>query len=256
MNNYLVALEGMKTLLVEIESPLEGFKKKQYPDHFHFLYEKSIPMLDAIEAVYTSVIEPEAFLDNMASAMVESALEKLENCKKRSQKENLMMDLNMSMAIYVFPILLEYKGKSTQPLVDKLLAKWKEAFPKSNLQAAKYEYIEQGFHKKFCYITTAVCETFHKPDNCYELTLLRNYRDDYLANQPDGEELIRAYYDMAPTIVKHISQRRDAGQIYAQIWEEYLSPCISMIEEGDPQGCQNLYIKMVETLKESYFYLS
>lgn len=256
MNNYLIALEGMKTLLVEIESPLEGFKKKKYPDHFQFLYEKSIPMLDAIEAVYTSVIEPEAFLNNMADAMVESALEKLNGCKRRAQRENIMMDLNMSMAIYVFPILLKYRGSSSQPLVDKLLEKWKEAFPKTNLQAAEYEYIEQGFHKKFCYITTAVCETFHKPDDCYELTLLRGYRDDYLARQPEGEKLIKAYYDMAPTIVKHISQREDAAQIYAGIWEQYLSPCISMIEAGDSKGCQELYIEMVETLKDSYFYLS
>ena len=255
MNNYLVALEGMKTMLVDIESPMEGFKKKRYPDHFQMLYDKSIPMMDAIEAVYTSVLEPDAFLDNMAKAMVDSALEKLEGCKKKNQKEMLLMDFNMSMAIYVFPILLKYKGISSQPLVDKLQEKWKEAFPKTNLQAAEYEYIEQGFHKKFCYITTAVCETFHKPDNCYELTLLRNYRDDYLTKQPEGEELIRAYYDMAPTIVKHIGQREDAAQIYESIWKEYLSPCISMIEEGDQEGCQDLYIKMVENLKEEYFYL-
>lgn len=256
MNNYLVALEGMKTLLVEIESPLDGFKKKRYPDHFQALYEKSIPTMDAIEEVYTSVIEPDAFLDNMANAMVGSAQEKLEACKKKSQRETVMMDLNMSMAIYIFPILLKYKGKSSQPLVDKLMEKWKEAFPKSNLQAAEYEFIEQGFHKKFCYITTAVCETFHKPDNCYELTLLRNYRDGYLASQPEGEALIRSYYDMAPTIVKHINQRDDSRQIYGEIWEQYLSPCISMIENGDPQGCQELYIKMVEDLKDAYFYLS
>ena len=56
MNNYLVALEGMKTMLVDIESPMEGFKKKRYPDHFQMLYDKSIPMMDAIEAVYTSVL--------------------------------------------------------------------------------------------------------------------------------------------------------------------------------------------------------
>ena len=32
----------------------------------------------------------------------------------------------------------------------------------------------------FCYITTAVCRSMDKADNCYELTTLREYRDGYL----------------------------------------------------------------------------
>ena len=129
------------------------------------------------------------------------------------------------------------------------------AFPKSNLQAADYEFIEKGFHKKFCYITTAVCETFQKPDDCYELTLLRNYRDQYLAALPEGEEIIRAYYDVAPTIVKHINRQKNAGEIYRDIWSDYLSPCIHMIEEGKNEECKDLYIKMVRDLQKEYFYL-
>lgn len=256
MNNYLVGLEGMKTMFDGMERPLDGFKKKAYPQNFQRLYEKNVPMMDAIEAVYTSVMEPDAFLDNMAGALVDSALERVNACKKKSQKEAEQMDLNMSMAIYVFPILLQYKGESSRPLVDKLQARWKEAFPKTNLTAAEYDYIEQGFHKKFCYITTAVCETFHKPDDCYELTLLRDYRDHYLAEQPEGEALIRSYYDVAPTIVKHINQQKDSAGIYAGIWEDYLSPCISMIERGEKESCRELYIEMVRRLREDYFFLS
>lgn len=255
MNNYLVGLEGMQNMLNDFDKPMETFKRKSYQQNFEKLYAKYVPMMDAIEAVYTSVLEPEATLENMAGALVETAEKRMERCVKKYQKETVMMDLNMAMAVYVFPILLHYKGKSSQPLVDKILARWKEAFPKSNLQAADFEFIEKGFHKKFCYITTAVCQTFQKPDDCYELTLLRDYRDHYLAELPEGEEIIRAYYDVAPTIVKHINRRDDSAAVYEGIWSKYLSPCISLIEEGEKEACKDLYIKMVRDLQKEYFYL-
>lgn len=255
MNNYLVGLEGMQNILNDIEKPLETFRKKLYPQNFEAIYGRYVPMMDAIEAVYTSVMEPDQFIENMARGLVDTASSKVNACTKKNQKDGMMMDLNMTMAVYVFPMLLKYKGKSSRPLVDRILVLWKEEFPKSNLQAAEYEYIEKGFHRKFCYITTAVCETFHKPDDCYELTLLRNYRDQYLAALPEGEDIIRAYYDVAPTIVKHINRRDDSAKIYESIWKMYLSPCISMIEEGRNEDCKDLYIKMVRSLQDEYFYL-
>lgn len=93
----------------------------------------------------------------------------------------------------------------------------------------------------------------NKPDDCYELTLLRRYRDGYLAEQPDGEELIAMYYDVAPSIVKHINRQPDSAAIYSRIYTEYLLPCIRMIERGELSECRELYTEMVNDLKEKYF---
>lgn len=38
-----------------------------------------------------------------------------------------------------------------------------------------------------CYITTATCEEYGKPDDCYELTTFRNFRDNWLKNNPMGK---------------------------------------------------------------------
>ncbi len=171
-NNYLIGLQGMKSMLVDIEKPMDSFKKKYYESRFTSIYDQYLPALDAIETVYSSVMEPEAFVHNMAEALVETAVGKMEEEPRKNKKEAVMMDMNLVMAVYVFPMILKYKGKSSQPLVDEIMAQWKKAFPRSNIQPAEYEYIEKGFHKKFCYITTAVCQTFGKPDDCYELTLL------------------------------------------------------------------------------------
>lgn len=255
MNYYLTGIEGMPRLLECCEEPLVYFKRNIYADEFKRMYQQNFETLDAIENGYNSVIDKEQFLINMATALVESAEEKMNACKRRNAKERKMMDLNMVMAVFVFPIILEYHGNSSKPLTDKLIELWKEKFPKSSLQATGFEEIEKGFHKKFCYITTAVCESFGKPDDCYELTVLRDYRDSYLASTPDGDFMIRKYYDVAPSVVKHINQRENANEIYRSIWESYISPCITMIEEGRNEECRERYEEMVYTLCDKYLLL-
>ena len=65
-----------------------------------------------------------------------------------------------------------------------------------------------------CFITTAVCLTMGKPDNCEELTLMRSFRDEWLRDQPDGEALIADYYKTAPGIVEKINQQPERKAIY------------------------------------------
>lgn len=254
MNNYLTGIEGMPRLLDSCADPMPDFKRKVYAEAFQKKYQEHVPTFDAIEAGYNSVIDKEQFLTNMAEALAEHGAQLVNRCRRRSEREKTMMDLNLGMAVFVLPMVLEYHGNSSRPLADKLLEAWKKEFPKSNLQAAEFSYIEKGFHKKFCYITTAVCEILKKGDDCYELNLLRDYRDTYLASLPQGEELIRRYYDIAPTIVKHINCRDDAEEIYRSIWDTYLSPCIHMIESSRLESCRERYEEMVLKLQDTYFF--
>lgn len=253
MNYYLTGLEGMPKLLDCCDDPLPHFKKNIYASEFQRMYQENFQTLDAIEKCYNTVVDKEQFLTNMAEALAEHAAETINGCHGKSRQERKQMDLNMAMAVFVFPMILEYKGNSSQPLVDKLLDAWKQKFPRSNIQASDFEGIEKGFHKKFCYITTAVCESFGKPDDCYELALLRDYRDGYLMTASEGARMIQEYYDVAPSIVKHINQKENSGEIYRSIWNTYISPCISMIEQGDLEECRKLYQQMVLELKNQFF---
>ena len=70
--------------------------------------------------------------------------------------------------------------------------------------------------------------------------------------QEDGEAIIHEYYDVAPTIVKHINHSDRKEEVYRHIWETYLNPCIHMIESERMQECRDLYIQMVhDTWKKS-----
>ena len=103
-----------------------------------------------------------------------------------------------------------------------------------------------------CFITTAVCDSLGKADDCYELTMFRNFRDNWLINQSDGKSLIDEYYSTAPAIVDKINKITDSPQIYKTIWNEYLKPCLANIERGDFSECKRIYISMVNNLRNTY----
>lgn len=50
---------------------------------------------------------------------------------------------------------------------------------------AKLKYnTNQNDNSDGCFITTAVCDSFNKLDDCYELTMFRDFRDNWLKKQP------------------------------------------------------------------------
>ena len=71
-----------------------------------------------------------------------------------------------------------------------------------------------------CFITTATCDNFGKPDNCYELNTFRTFRDNWLSCQPDGPALISEYYDVAPAIVEKIDSLSNAKEVYVVLCQD------------------------------------
>jgi hypothetical protein len=71
---------------------------------------------------------------------------------------------------------------------------------------------------------------FDKPDDCYELTMFRNFRDEYLRKLSDGEMLIAEYCQIAPIIVSRIDRLPDRKQIYLKIWDKWILPCLKLFE--------------------------
>ena len=100
-----------------------------------------------------------------------------------------------------------------------------------------------------CYITTAVCEYYGKDDNCEELTVLRQYRDSWLRKQADGEALIAEYYCSAPFMVNIMKQSTFYADYCEYLMQNYINPCIRLIQEGCYMECKNLYIEMVLCVK-------
>ena len=152
-----------------------------------------------------------------------------------------------------------YTGSGVPIDVNKAQEWYQKADDEGNTAAAKLlQEINlqknnlQKNNKRHCYITTAVCGSLHKPDDCYELTLFRAFRDGWLQAQPDGDALIAEYYEIAPSIVQAIDALPNAKEIYRTIWDKHLAPCLAMLEAKNMRGCKEAYKKMVLDLKEKF----
>jgi hypothetical protein len=100
-----------------------------------------------------------------------------------------------------------------------------------------------------CFITTAICERLGKPDDCFELTTLRHYRDTWLINSDGGEELIKEYYRIAPLIVSKIKTSDKFEELCQYLLENYINPCLYLISISKYEECRDKYIEMVNYAK-------
>jgi hypothetical protein len=89
-----------------------------------------------------------------------------------------------------------------------------------------------------CFLTTACCEYKGLPDDCEELTILRDFRDTYV---PSG--LIKEYYRIAPLIVPQLSAKQ-LESIYGTIKD-----CVECIKAGSNLMALDKYKSMVSELK-------
>ncbi len=244
--------QGLCDLLFETAGDLNQFKRDTYKKFFLSLYEEQAEFFKDIEKEYLESTDQTAFVDQIASDFVDKVGSKYDELTKKSAKEQFVLDHNTAMVVYVLPCVLYLGGTSSKPLADAMVNQWNKRFTKYHINSGTFEDINGGFKTKLCYITTAVCESLGKPDDCYELRLLRQYRDEYLTGQTDGKQLIDLYYDIAPTIVNRINKQEAAPDIYRDIYEKYLSQCIHTIEQHKDEECKEIYVSMMQDLQKKY----
>lgn len=119
-----------------------------------------------------------------------------------------------------------------------------------------YDYrdcpIYKGDSSGGCYLTSACMYAKELPDNCYELEVLRNYRDTWLKNEKEGSCLICRYYEIAPKIVSAINETVNSKDIYERLYETMIKPCVKFIEEGKNKEALELYRDMTLQLEKEY----
>ena len=191
-------------------------------------------------------------INGVADKFIDFAKEQCNANIKKYDREAYVADHNSLLTVYFLPALIETRYDSCEKLAKVVLEKWNSSITKYKLQIGTFSDIDASFKRKLCYITTAVCESLGKGDDCYELNILRDYRDGYLSNTEEGRLLIEEYYNIAPTIVNRINKTDNSGEVYSSIFTNYLSPCINYIEQGNNRECQDCYTEMVRVLQNKY----
>ena len=100
-----------------------------------------------------------------------------------------------------------------------------------------------------CYLTSACMKYFQEKfdDNCYELTVLRWFRDNFVS-----KEDIEHYYEVAPIIVETINKEEKSDVIYNYIYDNIVDYCVEQIEQGNYDKAYNRYKNSVLTLEEQF----
>lgn len=228
------------------------FQKKTYESDINELKDTYAHVLRAAAAACEGTDEE---LAEAASFVPEYVAGELAAITSKRKREIAALDYNMNMVSYFVPLMGEAPSLRAKEMTQKMVEIWNEKMPEFKIGHSTVAGIQGGFKKGiFCYITTAVCQSLGKADDCYELTMLREYRDTYLLGTPEGKTLVNEYYDIAPTIVKRIDKEQTAKEIYSNIWKNYINPCIHLIECDKKEECKELYTDMVRTLETKYLY--
>lgn len=110
---------------------------------------------------------------------------------------------------------------------------------------------EQAPSKGCCYITTACVEQRGLADDCEELTVLRQFRDNYLIKKANGRRLLELYYKHSPQIVAAIHNRDDEDEILERLYR-IIQACVEAIKAGDNEFAFQTYCRMVIELKDEF----
>lgn len=111
---------------------------------------------------------------------------------------------------------------------------------------------ESSSSSSSCFLTSACVEAKGLPDDCHELTVLRNFRDTFMKENEEYAPAICEYYHTAPSIVEKINAMPDRMQIYEDIYNDLVLPCVELIEKGENKDAYIKYRQYVLMLKERY----
>ena len=100
-----------------------------------------------------------------------------------------------------------------------------------------------------CFLTTACMKYFQEKfdDNCYELTVLRWFRYNFVSKDD-----IEHYYEVAPMIVETINKEEKSGIIYDYIYDNIVDYCIQQIEDGNYEIAYSRYKNSVLIFEKQF----
>ena len=159
-------------------------------------------------------------------------------------------NMTAAQTVNMFDTALQNQAALAMTQTQQVPSMWQGLLDTSVQLADASRRITNAGNKGMCFITTAVCEAEGKPDDCEELTVLRAFRDDWMAKDEAGLRLIRQYYDEAPAIVAKIKERPDADKIFAIMRHGYIRPAVRAAVEKRNEDALRIYTDLVTYARE------
>ncbi|MFP4646379.1 MAG: ABC transporter substrate-binding protein [Candidatus Acetothermia bacterium] len=103
-----------------------------------------------------------------------------------------------------------------------------------------------------CFLTTACVEARKLPDDCHELTTLRDFRDEFVRGLRQGDQIIQEYYEIAPKIINKIDGLKRSSEVYEELYRKLVQRSVELIELGRKREAFENYRSIVQELKRRY----
>lgn len=244
----------MTLLYTAAEEQMPYFKREYYEQAFTKYCAVCNDVYKEIDSDVSELSDENrhSYLNSLADEFVNIFANEYSKITKKGKQVSFISNHNPALVIYVLPAIINYNAVWSEEFCEMIKDKWNKVFDQMPISYGTYADIKGGFKTKLCYITTAVCNALDMPENCKELVMLKDYRDNILAMEEGGEEIINEYYDIAPTIVKRINKSESCNEEYKTLYDEFISKCIDDIEQKQFDICKSHYMEMMNSLKEKY----
>ena len=99
-----------------------------------------------------------------------------------------------------------------------------------------------------CFLTSACCAVVGLPDDCWELSALRRFRDGWMRRFAQGRADVARYYAQAPAIASELMANDDGRRRLLRLYWTVILPCAAMIRVGLNRPAYLLYRRMMAEL--------
>jgi hypothetical protein len=114
-----------------------------------------------------------------------------------------------------------------------------------------YHQPQPGNAPSSCFLTTACCGMVGLSDDCFELTMLRRFRDRVMLRTAAGRRDVERYYECAPAILAAMRARGETGRLRGLYFGTIL-PSAILIRLGFDGPARRLYTRMMLRLEARY----
>ena len=234
----------LASLAVRNRSLARQFGRTTYEPQFRAYQALLSPLVLRLEEALPQGPGREEALRTVAAAWLDALAARWKRGRPQYEDQHVM-------AVFTIPALRDLPQRSGDELARAAQAMWVERWPKEPIGLGSFDDIVNGFRRRLCYITGAVCRSQGQGDDCYELTAFRRFRDQVMLRSDEGRALVEEYYRLAPAIVTSVRLCRDEKAVYDQVYREYLLPCLRLLEAGDEKGCRDKYVEMVRHMEKT-----
>jgi hypothetical protein len=106
--------------------------------------------------------------------------------------------------------------------------------------------------------TTGICilqeltGRYGKKNAEHQLDILRNFRDDYMLEQPNGYALYEMYYYLSRPVFLAIQSQPDPGEIWRNLYSNELQQALTLIADKKMEQALTLYKQIMQRLLHTY----